>query len=190
MRFKGDKLLHFIPDFTVIDLETTGRGTDYREITEMSAIRYRNYKPVASFSVLVKPQSPILPFVENLTGITDEMLKDKPNVSEVIEDFVSFVGDDVIVGHNVNFDFNLVYDAYLASENKIMHNDYMDTLNLSRILNEDASSHKLEHLCQYYAIDREVGHRGLEDCKQTGELYIKMSKKAVATQKLFVLGVV
>lgn len=189
MRFKGDKLLHFIPDFTVIDLETTGRGNHYREITELSAIRYRDYKPVASFSVLVKPLNPILPFVEKLTGITDEMLKDKPSVDEVIEDFVSFIKDDVIVGHNVNFDFNLVYDAYHGKTNMHMQNDYMDTLNLSRILNDDLKSHKLENLCLYFSIDREVGHRGLADCEQTGELYVKMSKKAVATQKLFVVGV-
>lgn len=189
MRFKGDKLLHFIPDFTVIDLETTGRGNKYREITELSAIKYRGYKPVSSFSVLVKPLSPILPFVKELTGITDDMLKDKPQVEDVIEDFVAFIGDDVIVGHNVNFDFNLVYDAYHACTNKHMQNDYMDTLNLSRILNDDLKSHKLEHLCKYFSIDRDIGHRGLVDCEQTGEIYVKMSKKAVVTQKLFVLGV-
>lgn len=189
MRFKGNKLLHFIPDFTVIDLETTGRKNKYQEITELSAIRYRNYKPVASFSVLVKPMNTILPFVENLTGITNKMLKDKPPVDAHIQDFVSFIGDDVIVGHNVNFDFNLVYDAYLAIEGKIMQNDYMDTLNLSRILNEDVKSHKLENLCEVYSIEREQAHRGLADCEQTGELYVKMSKKAIETKRLFVMGV-
>lgn len=189
MRFKGDKLLHFIPDFTVIDLETTGRGNQYTEITELSAIRYRNYQAVDSFSVLVKPSSSILPFVENLTGITDDMLKNKPRVGTVIESFVDFIGNDVVVGHNVNFDFNLVYDAYFAETKKLMRNDYLDTLNLSRILNEDASSHKLESLCHYFEIRRDIGHRGLADCEQTGELYVKMSKKAEKTQKLFVLGV-
>ena len=189
MRFKGDKLLHFIPDFTVIDLETTGRENHYSNITELSAIKYRNYKPVEHYSVLVKPKTKMLPFVENLTGLTDEMLKDKPVVEDEIEEFVAFIGDDMVVGHNINFDFNLVYDAYYAKSNKIMLNDYTDTINLSRILNEDAESHKLENLCDYFSIEREVGHRGLADCEQTGELYIKMSHKAQKTQKLFVVGV-
>lgn len=188
MRFKGNNLLHFIPNFTVIDLETTGRGAQYTEVTELSAIKYKNYEPVGSFSVLVKPKSPILPFVENLTGITDEMLENKDDIKDVIEAYVDFVGDDVIVGHNVNFDFNLVYDAYFAKTKRLLRNDYMDTINLSRILNDDASSHKLENLCEYFDIERKVAHRGLADCEQTGELYVKMSKKAEETQKLFVIG--
>ncbi len=189
MRFKGDNLLHFIPDFTVIDLETTGRGNKYIEITELSAIRYRNYKPVASFSVLVKPRNTIIPFVIKLTGLTNEMLEEKPRVEAVIEEFVAFIGSDVIVGHNVNFDFNLVYDAYYATTKKHLRNDYLDTVKVSRILNEDSDSHKLENLCEYFSIEREIGHRGLADCEQTGELYVKMKHKAERTQQMFVVGV-
>lgn len=189
MRFKGDKLLHFIPNFTVIDLETTGRGNFSSEITEISAVKYRNYKPVSSYSKLVKPDNTILPFVEGLTGITNEMLIDKPHISEVIEDFVEFIGEDVVVGHNVNFDFNLVYDAYFETSNKHLINDYLDTIHLSRILNEDASSHKLSNLLDYFSIEAKELHRGLSDAKSTGELYLKMKTKAEQTDKLFVLEV-
>ncbi len=189
MRFKGDNLHYFIPDYTVIDLETTGRGNQFTEITELSAIKYRNYEAVDSFSVLVKPENPILPYVEKLTGITDAMLENKDTVAMVIESFVDFIGTDVIVGHNVNFDFNLVYDAYFNTTKKLLKNDYVDTIHLSRILNHDASSHKLENLCKYFEIERTVAHRGLADCRQTGELYVRMSHKAKETEKLFVLGV-
>ncbi|NMB18284.1 MAG: 3'-5' exonuclease [Erysipelothrix sp.] len=188
MRFKGDKILYFVPDFTVIDLETTGRGNHFSNITEISAVKYRNYKEVATYSKLVKARHKILPFVTELTGITDEMLVDAPDISEVIGDFVAFLEDDVIVGHNVNFDFNLVYDAYYTTYRKTVSNDYSDTLHFSRILVEDSPNHKLGTLCQHFGIERDVGHRGLPDCLQTGDLYIKLKDKALKEEKLFVLG--
>lgn len=178
MRFKGNNLVYFSPNFTVIDLETTGRGNQYTEITELSAIRFRNYKPVETYSTLINPKSTILPFVENLTGINNEMVASAPSIASCIDAFVDFIGSDIIVGHNVNFDLNLVYDAYYATYGRIVGNDYFDTLRVSRILNKDISSHKLEALCEYFGINREFGHRGLVDCEQTGELYLKLKKKA------------
>lgn len=188
MRFKGNKIMYFTPNFTVIDLETTGRGNQYTEITELSGIKYRNYKPVARFSKLIKAKNSILPFVQELTGITDRMIASSPDISEVIESFVDFIGEDLIVGHNVNFDFNLVYDAYYSIHRKILFNDYSDTLYFSRILNEDSENHKLATLCSYFNIDRKVAHRALADCEQTGELYIRMKDKALISDKLFVEG--
>ena len=187
MRLKGNKIMHFLPNFTVVDLETTGRGNQFTQITELSGVKYRNYKPVASYTTLIKAYDPILPFVANLTGISDDMLKNSPRISDVISEFVRFIGEDVIVGHNVNFDLNLIYDAYYATTRRVFTNDYSDTIYFSRILNKDSVNHKLESLCSYYNINREVAHRGLPDCEQTGELYIKMKNKAVKSNTLFVM---
>lgn len=188
MRFKGSNLLYFAPDFTVIDLETTGRGNQFGEITELSGIRYRNYEPVETFTTLVKAHNPILPFVSTLTGIDDAMLINSPDISEVIEAFVAFLGDDIIVGHNVNFDLNLVYDAYYDTTKKHVTNDYTDTLRFARILVDDSENHKLATLCQYFNIERVNGHRGLPDCEQTGSLYIKLKDLALDTGMLHVMG--
>jgi DNA polymerase III subunit epsilon len=188
MRLKGNKIMHFVPDFTVIDLETTGRSTQHTQITELSGVKYRNYKPVASYTTLIKPSDPILPFVVSLTGIDDTMVNNSPRIHEVINEFVGFIGDDLVVGHNVHFDYNLVYDAYYSTFKRVFSNNYSDTLYFSRILNKEVSSHKLENLCVYYDIERDIAHRGLPDCEQTGELYIKMKKKAQRNELLFVEG--
>lgn len=181
-RNKGNQLQTFLNDFTVIDTEATGRGYDYREITEISAVRYRKGQPVASYSSLIKPQSLILPYVIGLTGITDEMVAQAPKLEDVIEEFIRFIDKDVIVGHDVSYDMNLIYDGYEAKTGKSFNNDYVDTLQLSRIINLDAPNHKLETLCQYYNIDRIQGHRALDDCRQTGSLYLKMSNKIKNTE--------
>ena len=188
MRFKGNNLLYFVPDFTVIDLETTGRKNEYPEITELSAVRYRNFKPVDSLRTLVKAQNPILPFVRTLTGINEKMLKDAPRVEAVIGDFVAFLKDDIIVGHNVNFDLNLVYDAYYAVYKKHVSNDYTDTVNLARMMVHDSENHKLETLCVYFGIERVQGHRGLPDCEQTGSLYTHLMNLAFRDGTLHVVG--
>ncbi|AMC92500.1 DNA polymerase III subunit epsilon [Erysipelothrix larvae] len=179
MWFKGNSIVEFVPDFTVIDLETTGRGMQYTQITEISAIKYRNYEPVASFSTLIRAKFPILPFVEQLTGISDTMIAGSPQIEEVIQSFVDFIDEDLIVGHNVNFDLGLVSDAYYHVTKQSIYNNYLDTLRISRILNTDSLNHKLETLCQYFGIQRDVGHRGLADCEQTGQLYVSMKEKAL-----------
>ncbi len=177
MRYVGKNLLQFVTNFTVIDLETTGRSNKFHDITEISAIRYRSGVVVDSFSTLVKARNSILPFVVSLTGITDEMLEGAPYIEEVIEEVVAFIGDDIILGHNVQFDYFLIYDAYSVCMDGIMHNDYIDTLRISRLLNKNIKNHKLETLCEYFGVERKIGHRGFDDSLQTAQVYLKMREK-------------
>lgn len=183
MRHVGENLLRFVPDFTVIDLETTGRSNKFEDITEISAIRYRNYKPTDSYSTLIKAKNGIIPFVVELTGITDAMIADAPSIESQIEAFVDFIGSDIILGHNVTFDYFLIYDAYLAKTGIEMHNDFIDTLRISRLMNRDVKNHKLETLCTHFGVVREVGHRGLEDSQQTAQVYIGMRHKYISLRE-------
>lgn len=177
MNFKGKNLLQFVPNFTVIDMECTGRSNLPEDITEMSAVRYRNFKPVASKTVLVKARNSILPFVSELTGINDDMLKNEARIEELIKDFASFLGDDTILGHNVAFDFGLVNKALQLVDEHTLNNDYVDTLRISRLMNQDSTNHKLDTLCEYFGVQRSVGHRAEHDCIQTAEVYLEMRKK-------------
>lgn len=177
MRHKGENILEFVPDFTVIDLEMTGRGNDVGDITEISAIRYRNYKQVDSYSTLIHAKRTVLPFVVQLTGISDELLMGAPRIHDVIRRFVDFLGEDIILGHNVEFDLNMVDAAYEASTGLSLNHNYIDTLRISRLLNPDSENHKLETLCSYFGVVRLLGHRGLEDCEQTAQVYLKMRDK-------------
>lgn len=177
MRNTGKNLLKFVPNFTVIDLEMTGRGNDIGDITEISAIRYRNYEPVATYSKLVKARRSVLPFVVQMTGITDELLLGAPRIEHVIEPFVEFMGNDIILGHNVEFDLGMVEKAATAILGTSINHNYVDTLRISRLLNQDSENHKLETLCKYFGVVRLLGHRGIEDCEQTAQVYLKMRDK-------------
>lgn len=177
MKFIGNSLLQFVKDFTVIDLETTGRSNLYKDITELSGIKYRNGKPVAFKTTLVKSENTILPFVESLTGISNSMIENAPKIEDVIESFVDFIGDDIILGHNVEFDYGLIFNAYHSLTGIEMRNDCIDTLRISRLMNKDIENHKLSTLCTYFGVARHVGHRGMDDSKQTAQVYLKMHEK-------------
>ena len=114
-RNKGRSLLIFPSEYVVIDIETTGLSPECDYIIELSAIKIKDNNIINTFSALIKPDEALYEdedsnecyvndFITNLTGITNEMLEDAPHISDVLEQFLSFVGNNIIVGHNVNFD--------------------------------------------------------------------------------------
>ena len=106
--FKGNSLIRNIEDYTVVDIETTSLDSRSGEILEISAIKVRNKEIVDTFSKLIKV-SYVSAFTTHLTGITNtEMQEYGEDLIKVLEDFLIFLGDDIIVGHNVNFDVNFL----------------------------------------------------------------------------------
>ena len=109
-KFKGQSLFAFPDDYTVIDIETNGLTTGVCEIIEVSALKFRGEILQDSFSTLIKPTERISWFITNLTGITDRMVENAPNINEVMQKFYDFIGKDILIGHNVHFDVNFLYD--------------------------------------------------------------------------------
>lgn len=169
-RNKGKCLNEFPSDYTVVDIETTGLSPDKCEIIEISALKVREDKVVEEFSSLIKPSKQINPFIVRLTGITDEMVASAPKINTVLPDFMSFVSDDYILGHNVNFDINFIYDNWKKYFKKEFNNDFVDTMRLSRI-HCDLPSHKLKSLAKHYNVSIEGHHRALVDCNITHKIY-------------------
>lgn len=99
-------VIDFPSTYTVLDIETTGLDPRYCEIIEISAMKYSSGQNIGTFSTLVKPSEPIDEYITSLTGITNDMLKSAPDISETMQKFYNFVGSDLIVGYNVNFDIN------------------------------------------------------------------------------------
>ena len=85
--------------------------------------------------------------------------------------FVDFLGDDVIVGHNVNFDINFVYDNYKQLTDREFTNDFVDTLRLSRFMLKSLEHHRLKDLVEYFGLDVDVKHRGLDDANVTLDIW-------------------
>ena len=168
---KGRSVISFPDDYTVIDIETTGLSPLWDEIIELAAIRYRNRRPIETFHPLVKPQIPINAFITMLTGISNEMVKNSPGVADVIGQYLSFIGDDVVVGHNVSFDINFIYDASVNHAGKPFTNDYINTVRFANKLLPDLQHRTLGAVCQRLGISPDGAHRALKDCELTNQIF-------------------
>ena len=173
-RKKGNSLLDFPSKYILFDIETTGLDSEFDEIIEIGAIKVDNYKIIDEFHSLIKPKEEIDEFITNLTGITNEMVENAPNIEEVLPNFISFIGDMILVGHNVNFDINFIYDEMINLGLGEVKNDYVDTMRLSKIILPELDHHRLKDLAKYYKLDIEGSHRALKDVQITNDVYLKL----------------
>lgn len=198
-RNKGKSLLMIPTDYTILDIETTGFNPRNDSIIEVCCIKYRNNKEIGRFSSLIQPPpldevindkdyklNENLSYVGNiayvskliagLTGINSEMLSDAPTFDSIADDLWSFLRGELIVGHNIHFDINFLYDNFLGfNSDYILQNDFVDTLRLSRIALPKLESHRLEDLDRYFDLNI-VHHRAEGDCLITYSLLQELSK--------------
>lgn len=171
---KGKSLIENLDNNTVLDIETTSLDSRNGEILEISALKIRNKEIVGEFSKLIKV-SEVGAFTTNLTGITDEMMrKYGEDIDVVLREFLAFLGDDVIVGHNVNFDINFIYDNLKDKLGLYLTNDFVDTLRLSRMLLSFLPRHRLDDLISYFNLETRNEHRALNDCLLTNQVYLNL----------------
>lgn len=168
---KGESLLQSFDNYVAVDLETTGLNPSDEEIIEFAAVRVVNGQVAETFSSLANPRREISEEITKITGITNEMLKDAPDVADVFKDFLAFVGDSVVVGHNVNFDINFIYDSCERHGLGPFSNNFVDTMRISRKCTVGARNHKLDTLLKHYGIVNDNAHRALSDTLCTQQLY-------------------
>lgn len=178
---KGKSTIDLLSDYIVFDIETTGLDSSYDEVIEIGAIKVKNNKTVSKFNSLVKPKNEIDEYITELTGITNEMVKDAPTIEEVLPDFMDYIGNDILIGHNVNFDINFIYDNLYRNKLDVLTNDFIDTMRISRKLLPELPHHRLIDLAKYFKIDSTNNHRSLKDCEITMNVY--ESLKGIALQK-------
>lgn len=179
---KGSNLFEFPESFVVIDLETTGFSPSVDQILEFGAIKYQNGKIVDSYSSLVKYEggSLIDEFITELTGITRDMIKAAPYVFDILPQFIDFIGDSIVIGHNTNFDINFIYDESIRLLGKTFNNNFVDTMRLSRRLHPEEKHHRLSDLADRYSITTDGEHRALSDCKTTLACYKSIHDEAIS----------
>lgn len=181
---KGKRLVKYVPDYVVFDLETTGVDVIKDDIIEISAVKVLGGKVADTFSTLVNPGRPIPYYATQVNGITDEMVEDAPDIREALADFLAFAGDAVLVGHNIqSFDLNFVSNAAEGLFGKTVENDYIDTLYMARSCLPELSHHKLVDVASYFHISAEGAHRALNDCIMNQKCYEELGKLQ-ANQKL------
>lgn len=174
-REKGESLLLAVKDFTAIDIETTGLSPDFDSIIELAAVKYRDGDPVEKYQQLVNPGFKLDEFIKELTGITDDMLAEAPEIGAVLPDYIQFIGDDIVVGHNVNFDVNFIYDNCVDQQLPRFNNDFIDTMRMARRLHKDWPNHKLDTMLSRLNVGDRSLHRALNDTELTAECYLQMT---------------
>lgn len=177
---KGASIVSFPCDYTVIDLETTGLSPTYDSIIEFGAIRVRNGKITKTFSSLVNSEDVYVDsYITELTGISQEMVNSAPCMADVLPGFLDFIGSDILVGHNINFDINFIYDETIRQTHSYFSNDFIDTMRISRRLFRSERHHRLSDLCKRYSLDYSTAHRALDDCKLTYECFNRLKNDGI-----------
>lgn len=155
-----------IDDYCVLDTETTGLSAYYDEIIEIGILRVRNNTIVDKYSQLIKPEYEIDSFITALTGITNEMVADMPSILDVKNKVLTFLGDDVIIGHNTSFDIRFLSEGF----SQPIDNKYMDTMQFARKVYPELPHHRLSDLSKHLCLSQN-SHRSIADCVTTKELY-------------------
>lgn len=168
----GDKNLDC--EYVVFDIETTGFSPLNDKIIEIGAVKIRNSKIVDKYSQLINPIISIPEKIVEITGIDNNMVKDKPELVEIFDDFISFIGDSVLVAHNASFDMSFIKTkgSELGYDIK---NSVLDTLQLSRNIFRDLKSHKLKALAKHLGVSLENHHRAVDDSMATSEILLKFT---------------
>lgn len=168
-----EALKHTLDDgFVVFDIETTGLEADKDKITEIGAVKIENGSIIDTFSTFVNPEIHIPEFITKLTGITDEMVAEAPEIGQALESFLDFVGDLPVVAHNASFDTGFIkYNARKAE--KSFKNTIVDTLQLSRSLFPGLGKYKLNLVAKHLGVKLENHHRAVNDADATARIFIK-----------------
>ncbi len=165
--------------FCVLDLETTGLAPDTCAITEIGAARYIGGVETGRFQTLVDPGCEIPPSVTVVTGITHAMVIDAPKIAEALPSFLEFLGDAVIVGHNVRFDISFLNAASIRLGYGRLPNRHTDTLRLAqRLVRSEVRSMKLSSLAAYFGSPVVPNHRALDDALATAHVLWSLLERA------------
>ena len=174
----GKKLFEYVPDYVVFDLETTGISCVSDEVVEISAVKVKNGTVVDEFSTLVNPGIPIPHRASEVNGITDDMVADSPSFKEALADFVDFIGDAVLVGHNIHtFDMKFIQRDAQKYFGSFVGNDYVDTLMIARLYLPEIPSHTLVDLADHDGIGSFGAHRALVDCRMNQGVFEYLAKE-------------
>ena len=152
-----------------LDLETTGLDPELDAIIEIGAVRFQGPRVDREWSSLINPGRPLPPFITQLTGIDDSMLASAPRMREVVDQLREFVGEDPILGHQVEFDL-----SFLRRRGLFADNSALDTYDLASVVLPDADRYSLASLAAALAIPVRTSHRALDDARATMQVYQRL----------------
>jgi len=164
-----------ICDFTALDIETTGLKPGRDRIIEIGAVKFRDGEEVDRFESLLNPGRKLEERIIQLTGITDQELKDAPDIAVILPKLLSFIGDDVLLGHRILFDYSFIKRA-AVNHYMEFEKSGIDTLKLARRFLPELESKRLSSLCEHFGIVYHP-HRAVSDAKAAADLYFKLTER-------------
>ncbi len=165
-------------DLVIFDFETTGLNVASDQIIEMGALRRKPDGTITEFSTLIDPGQSLPEVTTRICGITDDMLKGKPKIHEVMDKFLEFIEGGILVAHNADFDYPFLKQSCSRLGKKIDFPCFC-TLKMSRKLLPDLESKSLDSLAKHYALEFIARHRSVGDCEVT----LKVLENLLAANK-------
>jgi len=156
--------------YCIVDIETNGSKPENSQIIEIGAVKIKNGEILDTFSELIKADF-IPPFVQEITGISEKMVKNAKNQKQVLQKFKEFIGDAIFVAHDSYFDFNYIKSQLKKEGLGELLNPEICTLTLSKKTIE-ATRYGLKYLIEELNLPKEQLHRALGDAKTTGRLML------------------
>ena len=159
--------------YAIVDIETTGGNAANGSITEIAIVISEGKEVIHRYSTLVNPMRPIPLFIEKLTGISDELVKDAPVFGQIAKEVFDLLQDKVFVAHNVNFDYSFI-SHQLTQHGFKLQSRKLCTVRLSRKIFQDLPKYSLGQLCRSLGIEIKDRHRAMGDAEATTVLFHRL----------------
>jgi DNA polymerase III epsilon subunit family exonuclease len=162
-------------EFVVVDLETTGAKTPPCRVTEIGAYKISRGRIVAEFQTLVNPAIEIPPYIVQLTGISNEMVRTAPNFEDIARSWLDFADEAVLVAHNAQFDVRFLnHEIARVFPGRRMANSHLCTVKLSRKIFPGLQNYRLHTVADHFSIRIINRHRAADDALATAEIFLHM----------------
>lgn len=180
----GKEEWNFPASYTVVDVETTGLHPEWDRVIEIGAMKIQNGIPGERFSSLLRPPFKqwgqyVMPAITKLTGITNEMLEKAPEAATVLKKFVTFLGNDPVVGYNVDFDMAFLQEHFQKLLGRPLANSWVDVLPMVQFLFPHWEHHRLADAVAYYHLTNARAHRALSDVEATWQVFEKVHQETL-----------
>ncbi len=169
--------------FVVLDVETTGLVPEAEKVIELGALKIEQGVVVDQFHTLLSIDALLPKRITDLTGITEEMLRGQPKFSEISKRLYSFLEGQVLLGHNVPFDYKFIKTEF-GRVGMEYEAQVLDTLEIAKKVHPELTSRSLESMCREYHIKNENAHRALADATVTAKLYFLMAERFASAYPL------